>query len=168
MVDLRWKSGGNNTLQSAMHMKSLKLLAFTLVLYMGLVPFRLGGDTRRIDGVILTSMIRLLAHPERYQGKEIHVMGYYTSGFEYSGLFLTKDDAELGNAEHAIWITREGLEESNEKIIGITNGYASVVGTFHYRENDGVGHMNGWPAELREIKEFLPQERRTINDDKPD
>jgi len=56
------------------------------------------------DDVISTSLIRVLAHPEKYNGKRIELIGYYHSEFEESCLYLTKDDATHLNYQNGVWI----------------------------------------------------------------
>jgi len=46
----------------------------------------LRADIVSHDGTIATSVLRLLAHPEKYAGKRVQVRGYYVSGLELSGL----------------------------------------------------------------------------------
>src|SRR5690349_11812742 len=52
----------------------------------------LRSDQIIADGVIYTSIIRLIAHPELYEGKKVQIIGHYIAGQELSSLYLTRDD----------------------------------------------------------------------------
>jgi hypothetical protein len=101
--------------------------------------------------VIYTSIIRLIAHPELYEGKKVEVMGYYVTGQELSSLYLTKEDSHWGNSQSAIWL--ELNQSPTNKLVDakLKRGYVEVIGTFHFDAKSGAGHMGAWPGELRNI-----------------
>src|SRR5438094_9302910 len=76
------------------------------------------------DGVTATSLLRLLCHPEQYSGKRICVRGYYASGMEYSGLFLTKESAHSGDVESALWIDKPIVAGKTNHVDRIRTGHA--------------------------------------------
>jgi hypothetical protein len=84
-----------------------------------------------------TSLIRLIASPEKYDGKSIQVIGYLHLKFEGDALYLHKEDYENGLHENAFWVSfskkiaERDLTKYNDK-------YAIIIGTF--RLND-KGHM---------------------------
>ena len=51
-----------------------KFALICIILVAFVIPGR--GDQVIADGVILTSLVRVLAHPEKYQGKQIELIGY--------------------------------------------------------------------------------------------
>jgi len=112
------------------------------------------GDTVIADGVISTSLIRLLAHPEKYNGKHVEVIGYYHSQFEERALYLTKDDARNGNTESGLWIGGIAKHADTNRVHWVKEGFVRVAGTFSYSSNGGAGHLGGWPAELKDITFF--------------
>src|SRR5438105_14360632 len=83
-------------------------------LALALVPLLLcRGDNRAHDGTTQTSIIKLLLQPEAYDGKRVEFIGYYYSAQELSAAFLTKDAAESGNTELAIWIAPPSQSRTN-------------------------------------------------------
>jgi len=108
------------------------LLALTLI-----APFPTGlatakADIQFFDDVVTVSLIRLIAFPEKYDGKRIQVRGYYVRGFEASSLYPTKEDHEMYNLPNQIRISIEGIR--GDKIGGSKTfrGYVTVIGRFHY------------------------------------
>jgi hypothetical protein len=97
---------------------------------------------------VTTSIVRLLADPEAYNRKKVHVMGYYASGRNQSGIFLTKEAAETGNVQLAIWVSFPdpafsiGSEE-------VERGFVEVTGIFR---PDRHGHVGMWPAEIDSVE----------------
>src|SRR5437879_5067655 len=112
------------------------------------------ADTVVEGGAIFTSIVRLLAHPDQYEGKEVEVIGHYTSGQELRSVFLHSEDARSGNTQSAIWIdftesATNGLVDTKTK-----SGPVMVIGTFHHVPREGVGHMGMWPGELKKVRFF--------------
>jgi ABC-type enterobactin transport system permease subunit len=112
------------------------------------------ADSVIADGVISTSLVRLLAHPEKYNGKRVEVIGYYHSAFEESGLYLTKDDAMNSNTESGLWIGGIAKGADTNRVHRVKEGFVRVAGTFSYSPKSGAGHMGLWPAELKDITFF--------------
>jgi len=106
------------------------------------------------DGVIFTSMIRLIAHPDAYDGKRVLIIGYYVAGQELSSLFVNKEDARSGNTQSAAWI--DLVPGSTNKLVDlkIKSGTVKAIGTFRSGGREGTGHMGAWPGELREVTFF--------------
>jgi hypothetical protein len=124
-------------------------LCFTL-----LVLTTILADTLVDGGATFTSIVRLLTHPDQYEGKEVEIIGYYRSGQELSAVFLHSEDARSGNTQSAIWLdfsqcATNGLVDAKMK-----RGTVMVIGTFHHEPKQGVGHMGVWPAELKKIRFF--------------
>jgi hypothetical protein len=128
-------------------MKYLLLLIFAIAL--GLCP--LVADVSRSDGTIFTSIIRVISSPEKYNGKKIFITGYYSSGFERSGLFLSRDDAHVFNSMQALWI---GAPKEGKSLNYPKEGFVRIVGTLLYEEGKGSGHMGAYLAELQDIEEM--------------
>jgi len=103
------------------------------------------------DGFIKTSLFRVLAHPDEYNGKHIALIGYYHSEFEESALYLTKDDATARNYENGLWIGGTAKGADTNRVHWVKEGFVRVVGTFNYRVEHGAGHMDLWFGLLDEI-----------------
>jgi hypothetical protein len=106
------------------------------------------------DGVIKTSLIRVLAHPDKYNGKRIELIGYYHSEFEESALYLTKDDATARNYENGLWIGGTAKGADTNRVHRVKEGFVRVVGIFNYSLKNGAGHMDLWFGLLDEITIF--------------
>src|ERR1043166_4883349 len=114
----------------------------------------LQSDTVVKDGVILTSMVRLLAHPEKYHAKKVEVKVDYVTGQDFRAIFMTSEDAHHGNTQAAIWIDFNAAKTNKLVDTRIRSGWVEVIGTFHHIPGEGAGHMGMWPAELRSVTFF--------------
>ena len=130
-----------------------RLLSF-VCLVLAVSVASLLADNVIADGVISTSLIRLLAHPEQYNGKRVQVIGYYHSELEESALYLTKDDATNLNCENGLWIGSYAKGADTNRVQWVREGFVRVAGTFSYSPKTGAGHMGLWPAELKDITFF--------------
>lgn len=83
---------------------------------------------REVDpepGLLIVSLIDLLAHPDKYEGKKIQVKGYLSNGY----IYLSKDHAEVSHdVTLSIYIvepTEDGSMTQN-----CSDAYGSVEGVF--------------------------------------
>jgi hypothetical protein len=106
------------------------------------------------DGAIKTSLVRLLAHPEEYNGRRVRLVGYYHSEFEESGLYLTKDDATSHNYQNGLWVGGTAKDANTNRVHRVNEGFVEVVGTFGYTPKHGAGHFDLWFGLLDEITVF--------------
>jgi len=89
-----------------------------------------------------TSLIKLIASPEKYKGKDIQVIGYLHLEFEGNALYLHKEDYENGLHENAFWvsfsknISKRDLTTYNDK-------YVIIIGTFHAKDKGHMGLFAG-------------------------
>jgi hypothetical protein len=110
-------------------------------------------------GPELVSMIKLIASPKSYDGKQVMVTGVPRIQFEGQALYLHKEDYDAGLAPNALWLTvpREKYAEWKS----LEGRYVRVVGTFRAAEK---GHLSAYSGGLREITTFevlpLVQEAR--------
>ena len=116
------------------------------------------SDFTSVTGTKTTSLVRLLAEPELYNGRQVEVTGYFTSGFERSGLFVSKESALLGDQASAVWV--EMPESRSREVRPVTRGYVTIIGTFDSDPNIGKGHLALWPSEIRNVTLFLPTATR--------
>ena len=120
-----------------------------------IATFDLHADQVVRDGVISTSLVRVVSNPERYTGKRILLRGYLKIAFEESGLYLSKDDSRILNTKQALWI---GGPKQGLKIKYPSKGYVMIVGTLRYNpKTEGYGHLGLWLAELDDIEQILPE-----------
>jgi hypothetical protein len=142
-------------------MKAKRLIK---VMLLALLISHASADIVSVDGVRITSVLQLLAHPDRYEGKRVQVKGYYASGMEYSGLFGTKESAEIADIQSGIWLDIPSDKQSSTNIAEFTNGYVTIAGTFHYVKNGGVGHLGAWPASIIKLTLLVPAKREALQD----
>jgi hypothetical protein len=131
-------------------MKSITVLCLILSLTLTTSPTRADQVIR--DGVIQTSLVRILAHPEQFNGKRVLLDGYLKIAFEESGLYLSKDDADHLNTMQALWV---GSPKDGKDVKYPKNGFVMIVGTVRYTEGQGAGHLGSWFAELSDIEQIV-------------
>ncbi len=119
------------------------------------VPRVSAADTNAVP-VPKVAITNLLAHREAYQGKRVEVSGYYVGSFEHYALYESEARRVLTNS---LWI--DPFREQSGYRQNISGGRADfrgdvrIIGTFHYRPDlMGVGHMNGWKAEITNLELF--------------
>jgi hypothetical protein len=97
------------------------------------------------------SLIQILAHPDRFDGKRVRLSGYIHVEFESNGIYLHKDDADHGLHGNALWVAsiKPGAVVSSE----CHNTYVVLEGTFTARDH---GHMGLWTGAIRDITRCDP------------
>jgi hypothetical protein len=88
-----------------------------------------------------TSIIQLIANPEKYNGQTVTVIGFMTVAFESDMLYLSYEDYEHAVVPNAIWFER------NPRIMAASErldmNYVEIIGTF---TTDPVGFGLGRPG----------------------
>lgn len=98
------------------------------------------------------SLVRLLATPERYDGRRVRVSGFLTLGFEDLGVHLDENAYEAGLRMNALWLdppnwlTPTATRKLNRR-------YGEVAGTFDASEH---GHMGVYAAALTDLRRIEP------------
>lgn len=85
------------------------------------------------------SLVRLMATPERFDGKVVIVFGWVRIALEEEALYLSRESMILSRGPDAIWLrfTEKFLKTTNPKVL---DGYYMMLkGTFH---KDWNGHMH--------------------------
>ncbi len=86
-------------------------------------------------------LLRLLANPEKYDGKYIQLIGYLHLQFEGNGLWLHKEDYDHGIYGNSIWVDvtpkmEKALKEINDK-------YVIMHGVFDAKWHGHAGLFEG-------------------------
>lgn len=82
--------------------------------------------THSIDQVALsTSLIHVIAHPERYHGRRIKVIGFCCFRFEGKAIYLTEADYQHGVGKNGLWLSAP-LSDENMRL---HESYVLVEGT---------------------------------------
>ncbi|MCC5788132.1 MAG: hypothetical protein JJT75_00730 [Opitutales bacterium] len=124
-----------------------------ILLLLLFIPFTLLGDHMVRDGVISTSLVRVVSNPEAYDGKRILLKGFLRRGFEQSGLYLSREDAAILNTKQALWVG--SVRKGRENIEFPEEEFVMIVGTLSFEEGKGFGHRGLWLAEITEIEQVL-------------
>lgn len=85
-----------------------------------------------------TSLIKLIATPEKYDSKTIQVIGYLHLEFEGNALYLHKEDFENSLTENAFWVNFSKKLTKKINIMDYNDKYVIIIGTF---KMDSKGHM---------------------------
>jgi len=107
----------------------------------------------------------LLQNPKQYDGQEVTVLiGYYVDEFENRSVWNTRKDAKNFNIKESIWLDSfsDNIKYLDKNGNELTNpiSYKSkwlITGTLYCNPDtvdgwmNGYGHMNAWPAELRNV-----------------
>jgi hypothetical protein len=90
-------------------------------------------------GACSVSFIHLLAHPERYHGKRVQLIGYMRLEFEGNSLYLSRELYEHGGMHDALWIDVEGMTATPR----FDEGWALIEGTFNAEARGHFGMFAG-------------------------
>lgn len=106
----------------------------------------------RVSGYCSVPLVAILANPERYDGLNVAVAGYYRGGPEVSALFLTRDYGEQLIVGGAVWVSKASQTDRDNDPIpeaaremfselaadgrfldvpAANDHYVNVLGTFH-------------------------------------
>ena len=94
--------------------------------------------SRPVEDPAVISLVTLLANQDKYEGKAVQVVGYYTSGFEHTAIYLHQEDLVHMIRLNSFWV-EGGVPESLE------NHYISVQGIFTTKTH---GHSGKWPGTI--------------------
>ncbi|NMH26508.1 hypothetical protein [Flavobacterium silvaticum] len=97
------------------------------------------------------SMIRLIANPEEYHGKEIRVQGYLNLQFEGDAIYLHEDDYKNAIFKNSFWVEFSNEVLTQNPTDGINNQYVTIVGTF---DMNSRGHMGVFAGTIKNITEI--------------
>jgi hypothetical protein len=116
-----------------------------------LVPDSEGRENPRFsDRLLDVSMIRLIANPERYHGKPVHVEGFLRVGFEDNAIYLSREDANYLITKNGLGVTivYEDWEKLGKKPEDFKNSYVLIEGLF---DKDNRGHLGMNSGSIRDV-----------------
>lgn len=95
-------------------------------------------------------MIQLVANPEKYDGKQIRIIGFLRIEFEGNALYVHKEDYEIGLLKNAIWVdvTPEMKKEQSK----FSMHYVLIEGVFSASEK---GHMGAFSGSIKHINRVM-------------
>jgi hypothetical protein len=103
-------------------------------------PQQAGDDSQPQD----VSIIQLIATPERFDGKQVRVIGYLHQEFEKSGIYLHQVDHDLSISRNAVWVNGR----CNSGTSSLNDQYVVIEGRFSGGEQ---GHFGAWSGALNDI-----------------
>ena len=92
------------------------------------------------------TLLQVLAHPEKFDGKRLQLIGYLHLQFEGNALYLHKEDYDHQIIGNMVWIEVQGDLHKREK--ELNDEYVMVIGTFDAKD---LGHMSLCSGSLNKI-----------------
>jgi hypothetical protein len=123
--------------------------AFVLLLITITPVIRTASDTR-VPKAELVSLVRLIATPEKYDGKAVQVVGFLRLEFEGNALYIHEEDYKSGITKNAVWVDRNAMV--NDRADALNMHYVMLLGTFDAGHH---GHMDLFSGSLTDIKSVM-------------
>lgn len=79
------------------------------------------------------SMIRLIANPEKFEGKKVLIVGYVVVGFESNAIYLSKEDFENGLVPNSLALPYDEIVKEK-----FSNKYCIIEGEY---DSEFTGHL---------------------------
>jgi hypothetical protein len=98
-----------------------------------------------------TSLIRLIATPEKYQGKLIRTEGFVSLDHEFTAVFISESDYRRGLSANGISLTMTEAEKA--KFRAADKQYCWVVGILERRSGQ-KGNFSGNVVAIRDIEKI--------------
>lgn len=101
-------------------------------------------DSSEID---TTSLIKLIAEPDKYEGKLIRTHGFIHREFESSAIYLHREDHEHRIRSNGLWLDSGICVSRSGK--PFNTAYALVEGRF---TGASRGHLGLWSGEIQDVR----------------
>ncbi len=97
------------------------------------------------------SLIRLIATPEKFDGKKVRVKGFLNLEFEGTAIFLNKEDSENYIPKNAIWIdvSKKFIYAVHSSILN--QRYVVLEGVF---DVNNLGHESTYSGGIKNISKI--------------
>ncbi len=105
----------------------------------------------------ITSLVGLIANPERFEEKEVATYGFAVVNRGLIGVYLSEDDARYMTRVNAIWIDEKELPDSLKPIDRFHREWVFIEGTFR-QLNRGGREILGTLEEISRIVIRKPSE----------
>lgn len=106
------------------------------------------------------SFVQLLAHPERFNGKEIIVQGVLTFQFENVALYLSSEQAKYHDTRSAVSLIFDTDKVDYERLPNLDGKHVRLMGKFICFQQP-AGFIPEFAGEIREVR--LIKEARTAD-----
>jgi hypothetical protein len=129
----------------------MKILGVTFALLLS--DNAIAGDSERCKqpySFPIVSIVELIAAPEKWDGKNLSVVGFGVFEYEGDAVYLHKEDFDLGLAQNAVAIGLKykydhSLLDPSLNLDGLNKTYIRVSGTF-VAASRGVSYFSGVTA----------------------
>jgi len=105
-----------------------------------------------------TSIIHILAHPDRYHRKPVQVEGFLRIEFEGSAIYLCREHARHGLTLNGLWVSFDRAAVPYEGPSGpveYDRKYVLIEGTF---DKDNRGHWSAWQGAIENVHRIIVKE----------
>ena len=117
-----------------------------LVLYLWLLPLLLTPSARAQEPIDVT-LVRLVATPEKFDGKLIRVIGFLRLEFEGNVLYIHQEDYEKAILGNGVWVDVNPLISKQKAKLDLN--YVLVEGVF---SSTNKGHMDMWSGAISQVR----------------
>lgn len=93
-------------------------------------------------------LVRLIANPEKYQGKTIQIKGYLKLEFEGNAIYFHEEDYVRSLTENSLWVEFSKELSDKKNVNDYSKKYVIIVGTF---EMNSRGHMGIFGGTMKNI-----------------
>jgi len=93
------------------------------------------------------TLVRLIASPEKFDGKLIRVIGFLRLEFEGNVLYLHREDYENAILGDGIWV--DVTSEMRKQSGTLNMNYVLLEGIFSARDK---GHMGMWSGSIKQVR----------------
>ena len=93
------------------------------------------------------TLVRLIANPEKFDGKLIRVIGFLRLEFEGNVLYLHREDYENSILGDGIWVDVTPVVTKQSTTLNMN--YVLLEGIFSARER---GHMGMWSGSIKQVR----------------
>ena len=94
------------------------------------------------------SLVKLIANPEKYNGKRIQVIGYLHLEFEGNAIYLHEEDFKRRISANSFWVEFSSKLTKKRDLNKFNDKYVIIIGTFNVNEK---GHMRMFGETLDDI-----------------
>jgi len=89
------------------------------------------------------SLVKLIANPEKYDGKRIQVIGYLHLEFEGNAIYLHEEDFKHAISENSFWVDFSDKLTKKQDPKKFNDKYVIIIGTFKANDKGHMGMFGG-------------------------
>jgi hypothetical protein len=101
------------------------------------------------DRPVEVSLIQLIADPDRFDGKLVHVCGFVRIEHEGTAVYLHRDDCEHMLTRNGFWLSANDATPAGSREADVNDRYSLIEGRFSAKER---GHLGLWSGSIGQIR----------------